>query len=147
MQNQYRTIVVGIDGSDHSLVALNRAIAESESHGASLHVVYVGDQVTPAVLHLPGDVTVNTTDLAAAKRADVWSRSKSVMDTAPAETERVNLDGYPADSLIEYCAEIGADLLVVGTRSRGRLTSALLGSTALATIQRAGCDVLVARGR
>jgi nucleotide-binding universal stress UspA family protein len=58
---------------------------------------------------------------------------------------RVDLDGYPADELVGYCAEVGADLLVMGTRGRGRLTSTFLGSTSLRALERAKCVVLIAK--
>lgn len=38
------------------------------------------------------------------------------------------LHGDPAQKIIKYADEMNADLIVVGTRGRGRLASALLGS-------------------
>jgi nucleotide-binding universal stress UspA family protein len=135
-------LVVGIDGSDHSIKALQTAIDEAKRRDAELHVVHVSD-FTPAILHLAGDVTVDTAEVAAARREEVWNRVKSLFSTEG--FKRVDLVGYPADSLVDYCQEVGADLLVMGTRGRGRLVATFLGSTSLRALERAHCDVLIAK--
>lgn len=139
-----RVIVVGIDGSDHSRRALRLAIERSRIFDAALHVAYVHDSVTPAVIHLPGNQTMSTTDLADAKRREVWDAVAGELTGAP-EAIRTDLEGYPAEALVERCSSVNADLLVLGTRSRGRLASATLGSTALAAIHHSPCNVLIAK--
>ena len=136
-------IVVGYDGSEQSDLALRRAIEEAGLREAELHVVHVVD-VTPAVLHLSGGVTVNTADLADARRQDVWEKAAPLLDSGGPIT-RVDLDGYPADALVDYCTEVSADLLVMGTRGRGRLASTFLGSTSLRALEQAQCDVMIAK--
>ena len=142
---QQRVVVVGIDGSDQSLVALRRAVEEARLRDAEAHVVHVAD-VTPAMLHLPGDVTIDTVDLAAVQRKAVWEKAKPVLSVSNVRIKRVDLDGYPADALVDYCDQTKADLLVMGTRGRGRLSSTFLGSTSLRALERAHCDVLIAKG-
>lgn len=137
-------VVVGIDGSDHSLRALSLALNRAGLLGTSLHVVQVVD-VTPAYLHLPGDMSVNTTELAEVQRKAVWEMAKPVLKDAEVEVKLVDLTGYPADELVEYTRSVDAVLLVVGTRGRGRLSSTFLGSTSLRAVERAHCDVLVAK--
>lgn len=136
-------MVVGIDGSDHSLVALRAAIEEARRRDADLHVVYITDY-TPAVLHLPGDVSVNTADVAEARRIEVWQSAAPLIDSLPF-AQRIDLEGYPADSLVGYSHDVGAVLLVLGNRGRGRLASAFLGSTSLRALERAHCDVLIVK--
>lgn len=137
-------VVVGFDGSEHSVVALERALAEAELRKSPLHVVHVVD-VSPAILHLPGNIEVSTEDIAKARSESVWSKADEVLGDSSAEAERIDLEGYAGDALIEYCEDVGAALLVVGTRGRGRLTSNLLGSTSRVAVEHATCDVLVAR--
>ena len=136
-------VVVGYDGSEQSDVALRRAIEEAGLREAELHVVHVVD-VTPAVLHLPGGVAVNTADVADAKRREVWERAVALIDSG-GSIKQVDRNGYPADALVDYCTEIGADLLVMGTRGRGRLASTFLGSTSLRALEQAECDVMIAK--
>lgn len=143
MVDQVKVVVVGVDGSDHSLKALRTAIDEAAMRDAELHVVHVVD-FTPAILHLAGDVTIDTADVAAAHRQQVWETVAELLSTAE-NVKRVDLEGYPADSLVDYCTEVGADLLVLGTRGRGRLATTFLGSTSLRALERAHCNVLIAK--
>jgi nucleotide-binding universal stress UspA family protein len=138
-----KPIVVGFDGSDHSILALERAVAEAELRTAPLHVVHVVD-VSPAILHLPGNIE---SEIVEATRESVWSKADEILAASAAETERIDLDGYAGDVLVDYCEEVGATLLVVGTRGRGRLAAGLLGSTSRVAVEHATCDVLVVRSR
>ena len=136
-------VVVGYDGSEQSDLALQRGIEEAALRKTELYVVHVVD-VTPAVLHLPRGVTVSTTDLADARRQEVWEKAAPLLDSG-GPIRRVDLEGYPADALVDYCQEVSADLLVLGTRGRGRLASTFLGSTSLRALEHARCDVLIAK--
>ncbi len=138
-----RPVVVGVDGSAHSATALKAAVVEAARRDAPLHVLYVSD-VTPAILHLPGEVSVNTTDLAALKQQQVWDEVETEL-AGSGDVSRVDLEGYPADAIVDYCEREDAQLVVVGTRGRGKLASTLLGSTSKGVVERAGCDVLVAK--
>lgn len=53
--------------------------------------------------------------------------------------------GSPAGAIGEAARAMNADLIVMGTRSRGGLTAALLGSVSAGVIDGAPCPVLVAR--
>jgi nucleotide-binding universal stress UspA family protein len=64
---------------------------------------------------------------------------------AEVEVTKVDLDGYPPDMLVAYAEDIGASLVVVGTRGRGELASLILGSTSSRAIHLAKSDVLVVK--
>jgi nucleotide-binding universal stress UspA family protein len=53
------------------------------------------------------------------------------------------LEGSPADALIETAEREGAEMLVVGSRGRGSLRSAVLGSVSRELAARAPCPVVV----
>ena len=53
------------------------------------------------------------------------------------------LEGSPAEALIETAGREGAELLVVGSRGRGSLRSAVLGSVSRELAARAPCPVVV----
>ena len=57
------------------------------------------------------------------------------------------LQGEPREQIVEAVHGWKADLLVVGARGLGGLTGALLGSVSGAVVRRAGCPVLVVKGR
>lgn len=54
--------------------------------------------------------------------------------------------GHPASAILEIADRFDPDLLVVGSRGLGPLTSALLGSVSEELLDHARCPVLVARG-
>ncbi len=137
-------VVVGIDGSEPGFTALRDAVHEAEWRGVALHVVHVLD-VTPAVLHLEGDQTVNTRELAESDQAAVWKLAQPILEDSAAEVVRVERDGNPGKTLIAYCEEAGASVLVVGPRGRGMMERWLLGSTAERAVKTATCDVLVSK--
>jgi nucleotide-binding universal stress UspA family protein len=137
-------VIVGIDGSEPGFRALRHAVSEAEWRDVSLHTVHVLD-VSPAVLHLEGDRTVNTRELAESDRARIWELAEPILEDSKAEVVRVERDGNPGKTLIAYCDEAGASLLVVGPRGRGRVGRWLLGSTADQAVKTATCDVLVVK--
>jgi nucleotide-binding universal stress UspA family protein len=53
--------------------------------------------------------------------------------------------GLPAQLVREYVRDRGADLVVLGTRGRGAVMEALLGSTAKSILSSLPCDALVVR--
>ena len=55
----------------------------------------------------------------------------------------VEFDATPADGLRRIAADRDAELLVVGTRGRGTVRAALLGSTSHALVGEAPCPVVV----
>ena len=139
-------VVVGIDGSEPSVHAVDHALDEASWRGAALHVVHVLD-VTPAVLHLADDRTITTRELAESDREEIWKRAAPSLDRAGVDVVKVNRDGDPGDELCRYAREIGASVVVVGPRGRGMLVEAMLGSTAHTVIKDADGDVLVVKRR
>jgi nucleotide-binding universal stress UspA family protein len=137
-------VVVGIDGSEAGFEALRHAVQEAQWRDVALHVVHVLD-VTPAVLHLEADQTIHTRELAESDRAAIWKLADPILADAETEVARVERDGNPGKTLIEYCAEVGASVLVVGPRGRGMMKRLFLGSTADAAVKGAGCDVLLVK--
>ena len=146
MSDNTGPVVVGVDGSAQSLRAVELALEEAGLRGASLHVVHCAD-ITPAVLHLSGGVNVNTKDLATRQHQDVWELAAPVLDDTDVDVRKVELSGYPADELVRHAEDNDAVLIVVGTRGRGRVASAVLGSTSMRVLEHAPCPVLVAKPR
>ncbi len=143
MTDSSSPIVVGVDGSDESLAAVVVAVNEAKLRNTSLHIVHCSD-VTPAILHLSGGVDVNTTDLAARDHEDVWAKVAPIVEGTGVDVVRVDLNGYPPDELVKHGTESNAAMIVVGRRGRGRVASAVLGSTSMRVLERATCPVLIA---
>jgi nucleotide-binding universal stress UspA family protein len=133
-------VVVGVDSSPTAAGVLEQAILEARLRSAELHVVHV---FNPPVVYL--EVPVDVVLIADAERRAVWEPLQPIMDQAGVPVERVDLDGYPPDTLAAYADDASASLLVVGTRGRGELASLILGSTSHRALHLATCDVLVVK--
>jgi len=133
-------VVVGVDSSPIAAEVLRRAIEEGRRRGAEVHAVHV--LRTPVVYVETG---MNLEVLAVAERSSVWEPLEPVIAEAGVPVRKIDLDGYPPDTLVSYVTEVGAELLVLGTRGRGELASLILGSTSHRAIHLAPCDVMVAK--
>jgi nucleotide-binding universal stress UspA family protein len=132
-------IVVGVDGSPGAGAALRWAVENAARVGGRVVAVlcwhWTPGLITPFVGPGPEE-------LAAAAAATLDQALAEV--GGPAEgvpIERHVLPGHPADVLPRQAR--GADLLVVGTRGRGALACAVLGSVSTHCVGHAPCPVIV----
>lgn len=147
MNGKVRTrhgIVVGYDGSAGSRLALMWAAETARRRGAHLTLVH-GVDVTmiparPAMDHSPLEPSFESAAKALVEEGA--SRIGGVLDASQVETQYWL--GSPAAQLVDVSRD--ADLVVVGSRGRGRLLAGLLGSTSYAVAAHAHCPVVVVRG-
>ena len=119
-------IVVGVDGSSHSLAALHWACREARLRGDSLEIVSAWS--VPAATY---DYQVAAQEVFDAMRdaADRAVRvgTEEVKRLAPeVSVTAASYEGQAARILVEHAE--GADLLVVGSRGLGDFKALLLGS-------------------
>ena len=141
MPEAAQQIVVGIDGSDSSMVALRWAADEAQLRQATLAVVHAWtDSSVGAGTH----ASAFSVDLDQAQQ-DAQSTLDDLLDTAAlspdVRIERHVLMGPAATVLLDVA--VAADLLVVGSRGRGGVAGLLLGSVSHACMKDATCPVVV----
>lgn len=134
------TVVAGVDESPISMKVAEAAIAEAKWRDSDLHLVHVA--YFPIVY---SEVPINWGEVAEAQREHVWGQLEPVISADGVHVERVDLEGYPPDVLVDYANDQQAELLVVGTRGRGDFASLILGSTSHRAIHLAKCDVMVVK--
>ena len=135
-------IVVGIDGSQPSRLALQWAMRQAKLTGATVDAIHVWD--TPAIYgQTPAVVMPDVMENAAERLvADTILEVAGAHPAVPVRGRAVQ--GYPAAVLIGAAQD--ADLLVVGSRGHGGFVGALLGSVSQHCIHHATCPVVVIRG-
>ena len=138
-------IVVGVDDSERSAIAARKACRLAGMLDAEVHAVHV-THVPAAMLAVLAGVPAAASEFTDAQRAAVWEAVGPMLDVGGVPVTRVDLEGYPADALIEYAERVEAGLIVVGSRGRGEFASLVLGSTSHRVVNQATCDVLIAKG-
>ncbi|MEW2130937.1 universal stress protein [Streptomyces sp. NPDC005435] len=136
-------LVVGVDGSDSSLAAVDWAVDEAARHGLPLKLLY-GSLWERYEGGLPAPGGDSPSEQAPAEHivASAAERARRRDPDVKVTTEIVPQEG--ADALVR--AGDDAFAVVTGARGRGPLTAMLLGSVGLAVAGRASCPVIVVRG-
>jgi len=141
-----RRIVVGVDGSPPSDIALRQAIREAKAWGAELTAV-AGVPLgagAGALAWLPAAVDHEAVLADVAEGLDVVVE-RALVDYPGIKVKRHVLDGTGAALLTEFST--ATDLIVVGSRGRGGFAGLLLGSTSQAVLHHAACPVMVVTAR
>jgi nucleotide-binding universal stress UspA family protein len=140
--SEWKTIVVGVDGSAHSRAALKWAAAEAADHGAELVVLNVWEHT---LLPPAGSVTVSEHYVPdpSQRTADdlVQVIREELGEDPPVRVQPRVKQGRPAKALIDESAD--ADLLVVGERGHGGFVGLVLGSVSQHVAAYAKCPVTV----
>lgn len=134
-------VLVGVDGSPPSLIALDWAAAYAQVHGCALHFVCAYSVPTFTAAALDGGY-------AALDDSAIADGARAVLDEALARVEPLGLrtssavaTGDAAAVLVEMSREAG--LVVVGTRGRGGFAERLLGTVSSAVPAHAHCPTVV----
>ncbi|MET8859658.1 universal stress protein [Streptomyces sp. NPDC004579] len=136
-------LVVGVDGSDSSLLALDWAMDLAARSRLPLRVVHASaweryEAALPALSRerSSGQVLAEHIVASAAERVH---RHNPDLD--------VSTEVTPAEAVSALLAEArNATALITGSRGRGELKGTLLGSVGLSVAARADCPVIVVRG-
>jgi len=143
----FTRILAPTDFSSHSEDALRYACGLAERFDAELHVVHVLSEMVPA-----GPDPLLMPVMPAQFYEDDEKRARESLATALkpewGSPSRVTTDvrwGAPAEAIVDYAAEVGADLLVIATHGRTGLSHVLLGSVAERFVREAPCPVLTVR--
>jgi nucleotide-binding universal stress UspA family protein len=140
----YQTVVVGTDGSDSSLRAVERAAQIAARSGAKLVV---------ATAYLPQGEDQRAADVLKDEgykmsgNAPIYAILREAKDRAHAagaqNVEEKAVVGAPVDALVDLAAEVKADLLVVGNVGLSTIAGRLLGSVPANVARRSKSDVLI----
>lgn len=137
-----RTILVPVDFSPHSEKALGTAIDFARALEAEIHLLHAYSLpvgvVGPYDYQIPANILSELRD-SAGRRVD--QEVKKVKE-AGVEAHGLITEGVPTQSILETAEQIGADLIVMGTRGLTGLKHVVLGSVAERTIRNAPCPVL-----
>ena len=127
------SIVCGVDGSPDSEAALKVAARLAKRLGSTLILAHVADPAYvayAAAYPLGGTTGPTATAEEAESKEDESERllQRAAVTAGLPDAERRMAIGHPAERLAELADEEEAELIVVGSRGRGALKAAFLGS-------------------
>ena len=138
---RYRHVMVAYDGSPEAELALAHAIALAQNQRARLGLVAVVPPVPSFAWQAPGGVRRLHDD----QESDLARQLRAAADRVPDDlsvTTRL-LDGDPPRELLRAAREGDHDVILVGSRGRGRVTAALLGSVSNRLMHEAPVPVII----
>ena len=142
----YQTIVVGTDGSDTSLRAVDRAGALAADSGATVVIVCAYKPSDPAdIVSAQDALGAEAFQIAGSAPAeDNLIRARDRATKAGATSiDTLAVDGDPVDAIGKTARDRNAGLIVVGNRGLNSLSGRILGSVPSDVARRSGVDVLI----
>ena len=144
-------ILVATDGSREAELAATTATDLVERTGSELHLVYVG-HMPPLFYESPEDWTLDL-DLQSRMKERAEEKAGKRLDEQVRRVREAGGEvagaharlGSPDAEIVGLAEELGAGLIVLGSRGLGPLRSALMGSVSHSVVQHAHCPVLVVR--
>ncbi|MCT6922628.1 MULTISPECIES: universal stress protein [Bacillales] len=141
MKTYYKQIAVGIDFSEQSLQAFQRAIKVAKQNEAALHIVSVVDT------HSFGSVQAYDMTYAEQVKGEREKQIQALKEEAIAagvEAVHVVVELGSPKAILSNLKEI--DLVIISATGLNRFEKMIIGSNAERIVRNAKCDVLVVRG-
>src|SRR3954470_10210784 len=148
----YRTIVVGTDGSPLAEPTVARAAWLAAHDDADLVIVCAYTELSRRqearnVATIGGDTRIGQVLGRAAASEALPAASDIARERGATIAASLLVDGEPAQALLSIAQERDADLIVVGARHDVSLVERLLGTVATEVVRSASCEVLIVRLR
>ena len=136
-------IIVGLDGSGHSQLALEWAMKEAAIRHTSLTVLTVDQAVAGYYRGVAVDPAgpVRTAEARQAAEEETDKALAGLEGPRPESVVVTAVHGFPVEELIKAADD--ADMIVLGSRGAGGFTRLLMGSVAGQVAQHAHCPVLI----
>jgi nucleotide-binding universal stress UspA family protein len=136
-------IIVGLDGSGHSQLALEWAMKEAAIRHAPLTVLTVDQAVAGYYRGMAVDpeASVRTEEVRQAVQTETDKALAGLEGPHPESVTVTAIHGFPVEELIKAASD--ADMIVLGSRGAGGFTRLLMGSVASQVAQHAHCPVLI----
>lgn len=146
-------ILLATDGSEQAIAAARfiRTLVNPASVD-SVTVVAVIRPITSApffgemgLMSLPQETWDSLNESADASAKSAIQKSVEALAGFAPNIDTLIRPGSPADEIIDAAKELGADMIVIGSRGWGEIRSVLLGSVSERVLHLAHCPVLIVR--
>ena len=135
-------ILLATDGSEEAILAASVAAELAKDSASELHVVTVGPFV-PAVFAATEEEPGR---MAREARGTLDEQVRRIRSGHVSEAQAHLRVGGVAEEVVALAEDIGAGLIVMGSRGRGGIRRALMGSVSERVVRHAHCAVMIIRG-
>jgi phosphoglycerate kinase len=148
IQTGPRRILLPVDGSQHSLEVARRLGRLVDAEGAEISLLYV-QKPEPFVT----DQTWVDPEVKRRRKLERQLQAERIFAAANAALAQQGLtshrqfavEGDPADEILKFADEIGADLIAMGSHGQTGILRFLMGSVSRKVLDHAKCPVLIVR--
>ena len=142
LQNRFKKILVGIDGSSNSIRGLNQAISLARQSQGTITGIHVLPEFPPSY-------EINMKSF----RAQMSKQAKKFMDSAKTSAARHGIEFYEkmasskntVDTIVGYAKKNKFDVIVIGSRGLGSPKATYIGSVAHGIVNNSKIPVLVVK--
>jgi len=138
----FKNILIGVDGSVHSLKAAKMAGELARCMGANLWVIACFE---PIPVHLGQPYMDEAIKVSICDAEQTMHAALAEIGEIPGDLKTEVIEGPPAAAILSVAEVREVDLILMGTRGPGRLSSLLLGSQSQKVVAQANCPVLLVR--
>jgi nucleotide-binding universal stress UspA family protein len=143
-------ILLATDASEEAALAARTATDIADKTDSELHVVLVGLSAAYVGMGPP-----EIADIPAPRQQELNEEAQRLLD---AQVEQIKADGgtvaqahlrigRPDEQIVDSAEEIGAGLIVMGSRGLGGIRRLLMGSVSDSVVRHAHCPVLIVRAQ
>ena len=141
-------ILLATDGSDEAAMAAGAAVELSKQSGSEIHVAYVLPAPAQLIGHHLYSAEMRESVLGGAEREAerfLKERAEQIGADGGKVAETHLRSGEPDKEILRLAEELGAGLIVIGSRGLGAVSRALMGSVSESVVRHAHCPVFVVR--
>jgi nucleotide-binding universal stress UspA family protein len=142
-------VLLATDGSEEAELAATTAINLARNTDSELHVLTVGPGYPAYDVRIP-----EVAEELRRQAQNILDEQLKEIEQAGGEVAQAHLrlaerhpgfERHPSDDVVRVAEEIGAGLIVMGSRGRGGVGRALMGSVSDSVVRHAHCPVMVVR--
>jgi nucleotide-binding universal stress UspA family protein len=135
-------ILLATDGSEEANLAASAAAELAKDSDSELHVIHVG----PAVPTFLAATEEEPARMAREARRTLDEQVRRIEAGHAAVAEAHLRYGGAAEEVVALAEDLGAGLIAMGSRGRGGIRRALMGSVSERVVRHAHCAVMIVRG-
>ena len=133
-------VLLATDGLENTTLAARAAVDLAQKSGAELHVIHAW-QTVPSP-HFDHVIRSGLEDVG---RETLEQQVRWIEDERGTVSGAYLREGQAVEEIVEQAEEIGAGLIIVGSRGRGRIGRLVLGSVSMGLAHRSSRPVLIVR--